>query len=332
MEARNTCVDSKHIACPPLKDKTVELLGDHPAELTVRSRRVANATLSEIATPPVIVTQDCLSGPDREAEHYHLVLVFEGQGTYHWADGSQLQKPGDIVLLDTSMPSQVISHTPARLARWCLPQSLVQPFLPLSESNPVLHLPAGGGLMRVLTHHICELAREADTLDSDIQQGLLTHLCGLLGLAIEAGNRSGMKRRHNYRSFQRQRVLTYIETHLHDPGLNARSAAADLGISPRWLHALLEDMSEGFTELVARRRVEDSLTWLTDPASDGLSITEIAFLSGFSDLSTFYRRFGRHYGLSPGEARRARRGKPLPIEQPVPMKPSGLPQRVEAGA
>lgn len=311
-QVRKDGSDSKQIACPQLMDKTVELLSDHSAALDIRCRQFANVTLSEITTPPVIVTQNCLSGMDSEAQHYHLVLVFEGEGTYHWANGRQQQKPGDIVLLDTSMSSQVVSHTPARLARWCLPQSLVHPFLPLSESNPVLHLPAGDGLIRILTQHMCQLAREADKLDGCVQQGLLTHLCGLLGLAIETGNRSSVERRHNYRSFQRQRVLAYIEAHLRDPKLNARRAAADLGMSTRWLHALLEDLSEGFTELVARRRVEDSLARFGDPASDQLSIAEIAFNLGFNDLSTFYRRFGKHCGMSPGEARRMRGRIPPP--------------------
>ncbi|MGM0560467.1 MAG: helix-turn-helix domain-containing protein [Pseudomonadota bacterium] len=332
MESRSKCSAEKQIACPQLMDKTVELLSDHPADLSIRSRRVANVTLSEIATPPVIVTQDCLSGEDSEAQHYHLVLVFEGEGTYHWANGSQPQKPGDIVLLDTTMPSQVISHTPARLVRWCLPQSLVHPFLPLSKSNPLLHLPAGDGLMGILTRHMCELAREADNLDDCIQQGLLTHLCGLLGLAIEARDRPEPKRHYNYRSFQRQRVLTYIETHLRDPDLTVRQAAAELGMSSRWLHALLEDMGESFADLVARRRLENSLALLGDPGSERLSIAEIAFLCGFNDLSTFYRRFGRQYGVSPGEARRTRTRTPLAAQQPNPMKAGGLPHRVEGFA
>ncbi|WP_022729056.1 helix-turn-helix domain-containing protein [Fodinicurvata sediminis] len=311
-QARKDGGDGKQIACTQLVDKTVELLGGDTSQLDIRSRQVANVTLSEITTPPVIVTQDCLTGVDSEEQHYHLVLVFEGEGTYHWANGRQQQKPGDIVLLDTSMSSQVISHTPARLARWCLPQSLVHPFLPLSESNPVVHLPAGDGLIHILAQHMCQLAREADRLDCCVQQGLLTHLCGLLGLAIETANRSGGERRHNYRSFQRQRVLAYIEAHLRDPELNARRAAADLGMSTRWLHTLLEDLSEGFTELVARRRVEVSLARFSDPASDQLSIAEIAFYSGFNDLSTFYRRFGKFCGKSPGEARRMRGRIPPP--------------------
>ncbi|WP_274424602.1 helix-turn-helix domain-containing protein [Chelativorans sp. YIM 93263] len=296
--------ESRNIAYPALWNKTIEILCDRPNAFRIQSRSIAETALAEISSPPVTVTQNNVAAGD--PHRYHLILLLEGHGRYAWMNGAVTQSPGDIVLIDTAEWSQVISPVETRLVRWSFPEALVAPFLPQRDSDAILHLPASNGLNTVLMRHTRELAREAERLDHATQHGVLAHLCGLLGLALEAAARPRQARTSNYRTFQRQRVLTYIETHLADPRLTAGRAAKDLGISPRWLHALLEDMAAGFCELVACRRLKRSRMLLEDPASDNLSIAEIAFLSGFNDLSTFYRRFGERYGITPGAARRTR--------------------------
>lgn len=296
------CREGTSFACPVLWNKTIDFVCDEPEALRIRSCTVADAALAEIAAPPMIVTQDGSAADD--PHRFHLVLLLEGYGDYRWAGGTATQLPGDVVLIDTAAPSQVVSSVDCRLVRWSFPEPLIAPFLPLRENCPVLHLPAREGLMTVLAQHTQLLAREAERLDRATAQGLLTHLCGLVGLAIETARGPRPARCHNYRAHQRQRVLSYIETHLRDPRCTAKRAARDLGMSVRWLHALLADMADGFADLVARRRLEQSLALLEDPASDHLSIAEIAFLAGFNDLSTFYRRFSECYAMTPGAARR----------------------------
>lgn len=285
-----------------LWNKTIDVHCDNPEALSIRERSVGDAVMAEIAAPPLTVTQDSAGGDN--PHRFHLVLLIEGYGVYRWADGTVTQRPGDVVLMDTTESSQVIADVDNRVLRWSFPERLIAPFLPASDSLAVLHLPARDGLMTVLARHIRELAREADQLDGNAQQGLLAHLCGLLGLAIEAEKTSRPARRCTYRFHQRQRILTYIETHLDNCGLTAKRAARELGMSPRWLHALLEDAGIGFADLVAHRRLEKGFRLLEASASNHLSIAEVAFRCGFNDLSTFYRRFGERYGATPGEVRR----------------------------
>ncbi len=289
-------------ASPAPWDKTVELASDEPERFRISSRTFAGTMFADIAAPPVTVTHQGSAGGD--PHRYHLVLLFEGRGLYDWSGGTCTQEPADVVLLDTAKPSRLVSPVNSRLVRWSFPEPLIAPFLPLRDNRPVLHLPARNGLIEVLTCYTKQLVNEAERLEPAVQQGLLAHLCGLLGLAIEAEATPHPRRRHNYRACQRQRVLAYIEANLSDCRLTARRAAKELGMSSRWLHKLLEDLESGFPDLVSRRRLEKSLCILQDPTSARLSIAEIAFLSGFNDLSTFYRRFGERYRMTPGEARR----------------------------
>lgn len=234
------------------------------------------------------------------------MLHLEGHGRYTCAEHEFAQAPGDVMLLDGIEPCEVVHAGGARVLRWSLSEEMLAPVLPPSSRWPTRHFPARDGLNAVLARHARNLAHEAERLDLDAKRGLLTHLCGLVGLTIEASASPRPERRRNYRTHLRQRILTYIETHLRDPDLTARRAAEDLSMSPRWLHMLLGDAAISFADLVARRRLERSFDLLHDPASDPLSIAEIAFHSGFNDLSTFYRRFRDRYGTTPREARRVR--------------------------
>lgn len=76
--------------------------------------------------------------------------------------------------------------------------------------------------------------------------------------------------------------------------------ARDLGLSQSVLQQRLGERGTGFHELLDETRCELALGYLQQPA---LSITEIAFLLGFTDASNFSRAFKRWTGKSPSSAR-----------------------------
>jgi AraC-like DNA-binding protein len=86
------------------------------------------------------------------------------------------------------------------------------------------------------------------------------------------------------------------------PALSAVARA--LGQSPRSLRRHLASEGTSFQRLVEQIRSELAAQHLQDPR---LTVSEIAFLVGFSELSPFLRAFRRWTGLTPGEYRH--RGK-----------------------
>lgn len=170
-------------AIPSLWGTTIETRVDRPEALKIRERLFADAVLVEIAAPPATVTQDGSTGDS--PHRFHMVLPDQGHGTYHWARGTATQRPDEIVLLDITEPSRLVSTVDSRLIRLSFPEECIAPFLPSRDACAVLHLPAREGLMKVIAQHARALACEADRLDRVAQHALLAHLCGLLGLAIE---------------------------------------------------------------------------------------------------------------------------------------------------
>ena len=100
-------------------------------------------------------------------------------------------------------------------------------------------------------------------------------------------------------------ILSVIESRSSDPNLNAVTVAEMLGVTPRYVHLLLEETGKSFTHHVLERRLETAAALLRDPRSCHCKIAEIAAEAGFNDLSYFNRAFRRRYGATPSDIQAA---------------------------
>jgi AraC-like DNA-binding protein len=98
------------------------------------------------------------------------------------------------------------------------------------------------------------------------------------------------------------RAKKALSTLLANGKADAESLAQKLAMSTRSLQRKLADHGTSFTDLLDEARRELSMSHLSKPE---VSVTEVAFILGFSDLSAFSRAFRRWTGKSPIEYRRA---------------------------
>jgi len=95
-------------------------------------------------------------------------------------------------------------------------------------------------------------------------------------------------------------LMTYLSKRLRDGVPQAVSVANEMGMSERTLYRRLAD--EGLTFRDVLQRAQTTLAQKLLSASD-CSIAEVAFLTGFSEQSTFSRAFKRWVGQAPGQYR-----------------------------
>ena len=97
------------------------------------------------------------------------------------------------------------------------------------------------------------------------------------------------------------RVRTSILEGIADGSASAEKAATDVHMTTRNLHRRLRAHGTSFKELLAETRQELAQKYLDDQS---LSLTEIAFLLGFSEVSSFSRAYKRWTGHAPSQVRR----------------------------
>ena len=96
-------------------------------------------------------------------------------------------------------------------------------------------------------------------------------------------------------------VRRAVEGELAGGDVRLESIAGELAMSGRTLQRRLADDDVQFTELVDEVRLEAAKIRIANPR---LSLTEVAYLIGFDEHSSFSRAFKRWTGLSPREYRR----------------------------
>lgn len=98
-------------------------------------------------------------------------------------------------------------------------------------------------------------------------------------------------------------VQKFLATHLPDGPVTLDMTARELGMSTRKLQRDLKLEGTTFQELLNQTRQDLAQRYVQDRQND---LTEVAFILGFADLSTFSRSFKRWTGVSPSRYRKMR--------------------------
>jgi AraC-like DNA-binding protein len=130
------------------------------------------------------------------------------------------------------------------------------------------------------------------------------HLIDLVALALGGeGDARGLQEQSGVRAARLAAIFQAISDQIANPGLSAATVAAKLGITPRYVHLLLERSGQTFTQHVLQKRLERAEKLLADDKDQNRKIAAIAFETGFADLSHFNRAFRRHFGDTPSGLR-----------------------------
>jgi AraC-like DNA-binding protein len=210
---------------------------------------------------------------------------------------------GEFVLLDNSRayvarmdaPHEAIDLVmPARwLERW-LPNPLQYTARPYSASTK-WGLPLGS--------YLSAMASELN--EAALPRSIIADQVGtLLALAVRAPAAEFT----THKAKLLQRILRLIEERSGEPALNPNDIAQELGISKRYLHALLAEGGTTFLGTLGRIRLDRAGELLADRRLGRCQIAEIAAMCGYLDPGYFARAFKRRYGATPRNWRAARLG------------------------
>jgi AraC-like DNA-binding protein len=192
-------------------------------------------------------------------------------------------------------------------SRWI---SVRMPFTALAPMIADLHsvlirpIPAGTETLSLLASYIGALWESDAPVTPEFQRLVVAHVNELVALTVGAKDDAAeFVRGRGLRAARLVKVLRLIDAGIRDAGLSAATVAAQLGVTPRYVHILLEETGRTFSRHVLEKRLGRAMELLRDPRLCDRKIAAIAFEVGFADLSHFNRAFRRHFGDTPSGAR-----------------------------
>jgi AraC-like DNA-binding protein len=213
---------------------------------------------------------------------------------------------GDAVLLSGEAPLTVETSSTSQALSLRIPSSVLRSLIPDLYDRLPWRIPRDSGALRLLAGYVEAIPKTDAFAASGWRDVVVRHVHDLVALLVEAqGDARHAAEARGGREGNRAAILRSIEQHSRDPRLNASTIAAQLGITPRYVHLLLEETGRSFSHHLLERRLEKAAALLRDPALRNRRISEIAHRSGFTDLSSFNRSFRRYFGLTPTDVRAA---------------------------
>ncbi len=166
-------------------------------------------------------------------------------------------------------------------------------------------LPRQSEALQLLRGYIQTLEKGNFNQCEEARETIRRHIIDLVSLAITSQRAIGESRLSAVVAARLNAALHHIKVGFRDPELDVTAVARVMGISPRYLHRLLETSGASFSERVNELRLQQAFMLLTEEPPRRIS--DIALEVGFSDISHFDRLFRSRFGDTPRGVRGQRR-------------------------
>jgi AraC-like DNA-binding protein len=276
-------------------------LGATPFRGTLDIRRAGELIIADIATTSADVIRGSTHISDGEDS---VVVLLWRQGLAGSTQGQYENKieACDGFIIDNSKVAKIHVQEPSRFIALTIPRNRLIGVRPAIDRQLGKKLNNDLSIRLLKTYLKGTLAQDFDSHPAAQLFG--SHLVDLTALALASENHTReLEGLGGVRAARLAAILQTISTLSTDPMLNAVTIAARLGITPRYVHLLLEKSGQTFTQHVLQKRLENAAKLLGGDEHQNRKIADIALDVGFTDLSHFNRAFRRHFGDTPSGVR-----------------------------
>ena len=216
---------------------------------------------------------------------------------------------GEAILMSGADPGIVTIPATSRITSIRVPLAVLRPKIADIEDRVLRAIPARNPALLLLIGYVSGFWRANAAATPGLRDSFVTHVHDLVALTLGAGGDPREQAQgRGLRAARLSAILRTIETRSDDPELSAVAVASHLGVTPRYVHLLLEDTGRSFSQHLMKTRLDKAAALLRDPKWRSRRVTEIALEAGFSDISYFSRAFRRHFSLTPSDIRAASAG------------------------
>jgi AraC-like DNA-binding protein len=168
-------------------------------------------------------------------------------------------------------------------------------------------VPRGTETMRLLNHYL-SAPPMLMTATRALQRTYVDHVYDLVALTLGATRDAAeVAKGRGLAAARMHAIKNDALANFQKTDLTVGAVAKRQGVTPRYIQMLFEAEGTTFSQFLREQRLAQAYRMLCHPRYDGLLISTIAYDIGFSDLSHFNRAFRERYGMTPSDARQARR-------------------------
>jgi AraC-like DNA-binding protein len=234
-----------------------------------------------------------------------LVNVLRGNVLLRQAGRDCSISAGKYVLYDSGRPTEWLHDEETEVRNLAIPRPPLRGRLRALDRAMYSVHPCASGLWRVVDDFLASLEANIASVPNDAADEIGGQIVDLVGLALEAEDRSFPIDNADIRAAIHRRCVHMMRRHVADPGLTPATIAAAVGVSVRTLHRIFQCCDDSFGERLLNARLDATRAALEDPGKRHLSIGEVAYRAGFRSQAIFANTFKRRYGRTAGEWRDA---------------------------
>ncbi|GLS32672.1 AraC-binding-like domain-containing protein [Mesorhizobium albiziae] len=241
----------------------------------------------------------------REVDNDFVLLIYlrTGQAMVSHRRYAGAVPEGSFIAFDSSRPHELImrerfDHLVLRMpkARFVSLHPAISSMLDRPVSGPAAEMQAAAGILDMIVSLGGAMPSTVSTMSETVVK--------LLGdwLVKDGEGEVGRAVRHDLLA---GRIMKCLEDNFTDPDYSPTRLAGAMGISRRYVDSIFAEMKSTFGKAMLEKRLERCHLLLSAPQFRDRSVTDIAFESGFNDLSHFSKRFRERYGISPRAVRKS---------------------------
>jgi len=236
-------------------------------------------------------------------EDYRLLLPLTGRITLRQQDQVARLAPGAGALVTFGSPFQCAQDASTLAYILTIPAREIDG--PLNRKSPLAAgLDLTTGLGSVVGSMLKGLHEQRDALTDAQFDAVSDRVVELLCMLASGDDRPDSP---GHLAEVEAMVRRHVRDHAADPGLSGASMAHTLGWSLRQIQLALQHVGTTPRDLIREERLRLVRGRLQCAECEHLTITELAYASGFSSASTMSTAFRRRFGVSPREMRHGSR-------------------------
>jgi AraC family transcriptional regulator, positive regulator of tynA and feaB len=254
---------------------------------------------------PIIAARDRAELQDSPTECIYANYVMSGELDVQQGGQDLTAKPGDLIIYESRLPVVTKEKSTGSFESLSFRIDRTQ-FARFERADALLScsLISAENMIAPLTGCLSYLSESLLAIPLGEAASLFQIFGSLLPVAVLAIANADEASQQNLtpRTLTRQ-LQEYVEAKLSSPDLSPRSAAAELGVSVRYVHKLFAEKGTTFCSYVTSKRLDCVRRDLAADALRHEPIYAIAARWGLNDPSAFNRIFKEKFGMTPGRMR-----------------------------